>query len=231
MIPFPRITFGYFFDSPFAVTNHSIGETIHAEMIISRISTNQISVKPLTDRIRIIGAHIQPYALAFFTNENISKLPWIIQTQSLFEQQAHQFKTQIDSCAHPSEMFEVVENAFLDTLLDKDLHTIVSTINIIEQNSGTIEVSQISKALNISNRTLRNHFYKNIGCSPKEYMHLVKLKQSVYQMKNSNDSLTSITYTQNFSDQAHFTKSIKNSTGLSPKEIQKKIPDFRFLQF
>ncbi len=85
--------------------------------------------------------------------------------------------------------------------------------------------------IGVSDRTLRNHFYKNIGCSPKEYIHLLKLKQSINQMKNSDDSLTTITYSQNYSDQAHFTNSVKNITGLSPKEIQKKIPDFRFLQF
>lgn len=231
MIPFPRITFGYFFDSPFAVTNHSINETIQVEMIISRISTNQISVTPLTDHIKIIGAHIKPYALAFLTNENISKLPWVIQTKNLFKKQASHFKEQIDVCKNPTEMFKVVENSFLESVLNKDLNTIVTAIEIIEQNSGSIEVSEISKIMDISNRTLRNHFYKNIGCSPKEYMHLVKLKKSVYQMKNSNDSLTSITYAQNYSDQSHFTKSVKKSTGLSPKEIQKKIPDFRFLQF
>ena len=230
-MPFPRITFGYFFDHPFLVTNHTLNDSTKTDMVISRISTNKISVEPLTDRVKIIGAHVRPYTLAFLTNENISNLPWLINTVDLFENKAILFKDKINKCQNPTEMFKEIENIFLETILTKDLSPIITAIDIIEKNTGNIEISEISKMIGVSDRTLRNHFYKNIGCSPKEYIHLLKLKQSINQMKNSDDSLTTITYSQNYSDQAHFTNSVKNITGLSPKEIQKKIPDFRFLQF
>ncbi len=231
MIPLPRITFRYFFDHPFSVTNYTLNETAKADIVISKISTNKISIRPLTKRVKILGAHIKPYALAFFTHENVSKLPWIIKTPDLFEQRAKSFKEKVDKCSAPKEMFGEVESAFLDTILSKDLSTIIKAVELIEKNNGNIEISEVSRNLEISNRTLRNHFYRNIGCSPKEYIHLLKLKQTVHQMKNYNDSLTSISYSQNYSDQAHFTNSIKNITGLTPKEIREKIPDFRFLQF
>lgn len=231
MIPFPRITFGYFFEHPFSVTNHSTEETIKAEMIISRISTNQISVKPLTDRVKIIGAHVRPYTLAYLSNENISEMPWLIKTEDLFGKNAQNFKDRINKCPSPKEMFVEVENIFLRTILAKDLSIITEAVQIIESQKGEIPLSTLSDKIGISNRTLRNHFYRSIGCSPKEYMHLVKLKQSVYQMKYSTDSLTSVSYEQNYADQAHFTNSVKNITGISPKNIRKKIPDFRFLQF
>jgi len=113
----------------------------------------------------------------------------------------------------------------------KDLTIVTKAINFIESEKGNISISRLSEALSISNRTLRNHFYKSIGCSPKEYIHLVKLKQSIYQMKYSTDSLTSVSYSQNYADQAHFTNTVKNITGISPKKIREKMPDFRFLQF
>lgn len=231
VMPFPRITFGYFFDHPFLATNHSLNDSLKTNMVISRLSTNKISVEPLTDRVRIIGAHLRPYALALLTNKNISKLPWLVETIDLFPEEAALFKCKIDSCKNTGEMFKEVEKTFLNTILTKDLSGIIAVIEIIEEASGNIEISELSKMVGISDRTLRNYFYKNVGCSPKEYIQLLRLKQSIYQMKNSEDNLTEITYSQNFSDQAHFTKSIKNNTGLSPKELQKKIPDFRFLQF
>lgn len=231
IIPFPRITFGYFFEHPFSVTNHSTEETIKAEMIISRISTNQISVKPLTERVRIIGAHIKPYTLAFLTNENISKMPWLIRTEDLFGKNAQNFKNNINKCKNSKEMFIEVENIFLRSILAKDLNVIIEAINIIDSQKGAISIATLSDKIGVSSRTLRNHFYKSIGCSPKEYIHLVKLKQSIFQMKYSSDSLTSISYTQNYADQAHFTNTFKNITGSTPKEIREKIPDFRFLQF
>ena len=231
VIPFPRITFGYFFEHPFAVTNHSTEETIKAEMIISRISTNQISVRPLTDRVKIIGAHVRPYTLAYLTNENISEMPWLIKTEVLFGKNAQSFKEQIKKCNHPKKMFNEVENIFLRTILPKDLHIITEAINIIESQKGNISISMLSDKIGVTSRTLRNRFYKSIGCSPKEYIHLVKLKQAIFQMKHSNDSLTSVSYSQKYADQAHFTNTFKNITGASPKKIRQKIPDFRFLQF
>lgn len=231
VIPFPRITFGYFFEHPFSVTNHLTKETIKAEMIISRISTNQISVKPLTNRVKIIGAHVRPYALAYLTNENISEMPWLIKTKDLFGKNAQDFKDKIEKCNHPKKMFKEVENIFLRTILTKNLNVITKAINIIESHKGDISISILSDKIGVSNRTLRNHFYKSIGCSPKEYIHLVKLKQSIFQMKHSTDSLTSVSYSQNYADQAHFTNTFKNITGASPKKIREKFDDFRFLQF
>lgn len=231
VIPFPRITFGYFFEHPFSVTNHTTKETLKAEMIISRISTQQISVKPLTDRVKILGAHVRPFALAHLTNKNISEMPWLIQTEDLFGKNAQHFKRKIKKCTSTRELFIEVENIFLQTILTKDLSTITRAIHSIEEEKGEISIAELSNKLQISNRTLRNYFYRSVGCSPKEYIHLVKLKQAVFQMKNSNDSLTSVSYAQNYADQAHFTNTFKNITGSSPKNIRKNIPDFRFLQF
>lgn len=231
IFPFPRITFGYFFEHPFLVTNHSTNENFRAEMIISRISNNQISVKPLTDRVKIIGAHIKPYALALLTNENISEMPWVINTENLFKSEAKKFKKKIDACTNSSEMFNVVESIFIDSVLSRDLSLVIRSIDYIETESGNISVSELSKKMNVSTRTLRNHFYKSVGCSPKEYIILIKLRQSIYQMKHSSDSLTSVSYSQNFADQAHFTNTVKNIIGTHPKEIRKNLPDFRFLQF
>jgi AraC-like DNA-binding protein len=85
--------------------------------------------------------------------------------------------------------------------------------------------------MSVSERTLRNHFYEYVGCSPKEYIRLVKLRQVAYQMKYSKNSLTDIAYDNNYADQAHFIHDVKNFTGMSPKQLKKEIPGFRFLQF
>lgn len=67
IIPFPRITFGYFFNHPFKVINHTKGITANFNMGISRISTDRISVEPTTERIKIVGVHAKPFCLAYLT--------------------------------------------------------------------------------------------------------------------------------------------------------------------
>lgn len=128
-------------------------------------------------------------------------------------------------------MFDEVETVFLDNILIRDLSLITKAIELIEINSGHLEITELSKRLGVSDRTIRNHFYNCIGCSPKEYFRIVKLKQIAYQLKHSESSLTDIAYDNNYFDQAHFIREVKGITGQSPNQLRKEIPNFRFLQF
>jgi len=118
-----------------------------------------------------------------------------------------------------------------NNILVRDLSLIIIAIELIEKNNGNIQLKKLSDQLGLSDRTVRNHFYDHIGCSPKEYIRVMKLKQVAYQMKHSDDTLTSIAYDNDYFDQAHFIHEIKNVTGKSPNELRKEIPHFRFLQF
>ena len=231
VIPFPRITFGYFFDHPFLVTNHDLGESRTVNMVISRISAHNITVQPQTDRVKIIGAHARPHILAHLTDEPIEEMDWLINTQELFQNKAMGFQDEIESCATPDQMFKVIEQIFLDSLLVKDLSIISGALEVIEEYSGEVSLKQVASKLKVTDRTLRSWFHKSIGCAPKEYIDLVRLKCAIYKMKFSDSTLTNISHDSSYFDQAHFIKTLKRITGKSPKRLRKDMPDFRFLQF
>lgn len=231
IIPFPRITFGYFFENPFMVINHSLKASELVNIAISRISLKKITVQPSTERIKILGAHLKPFGLAYFTKKPINSLSWLINTEELFGNIAKKFLRKINTCGSTEEMFNEVETVFLDNILIRDLSFITRTIELIEINSGHIEITELSKQLGVSDRTMRNHFYDYIGCSPKEYFRIVKLKQVAYQLKHSESSLTNIAYDNNYFDQAHFIHEVKSITGQTPNQLRKEIPNFLFLQF
>lgn len=231
VLPFPRITFGYFFDHPFMVTNHDLELSEKVDMVISRISTNKITVLPLTDRIKILGAHVKPYTLAHLTEQPINKLPWLIDTVDLFGQTATSFRESILVCHSPQEMFEEVEKVFLNSLLDRNLQTILQAVDLIEREEGDIRLTELAEQCGLSDRALRDQFHKHIGCAPKEFIRLVQLKKSVHQMNFTDDSLTGVTYSNNYFDQPHFINSFKKITGKSPKSLRKEMLNFRFLQF
>ncbi len=231
VMPFPRITFGYFFDHPFMVTNHDLEVSEKVDMVISRISTNKITVLPLTDKIKILGAHVKPYTLAHLTDRPINALPWLIDTIDLFGKTATDFRGEILNCLSVEEMFEKVEQVFLNTLIEKDLQIIKDAVDTIELRQGYIQLRELADRLNLSDRALRDHFHKHIGCAPKEFIQLVQLKQSILQMSQTENTLTEITYDSHFFDQAHFINAFKKITGRSPKNLRKEMAHFRFLQF
>lgn len=231
IIPFPRITFGYFFDHPFTVINDTLKTSQSVNIAISRISIKKITVQPSTDRIKILGAHLKPFGLAYFTKKPINSLPWLINTEELFGSIAKKFLRKVNTCCDTEQMFNEVETVFLDNILIRDLSLITKAIELIEINSGQMEITELSKSLGVSDRTIRNHFYDYIGCSPKEYFRIVKLKQIAFQMKHSESSLTHIAYDNNYFDQSHFIREVKGITGQSPSQLRREIPNFRFLQF
>jgi AraC-like DNA-binding protein len=231
IIPFPRITFGYFFNHPFLATNHTLNQSVSVNMAISRISTHKITVQPQADRIKIIGAHVRPFGLAYLTKHPIHTMPWLINTIDLFGKTATDFQQKMESCNKAEQMFSEVEKIFLDNILIRDLSLITKAVECIDKSRGNIQIAELANSLGVSGRTIRNHFYDHVGCSPKEYIRLVKLKQVSYQMMHSDESLTAIAYDNDYFDQAHFIHEIKNVTGKSPNELRKEIPHFRFLQF
>lgn len=231
IIPFPRITFGYFFDHPFLVSNHSLNETVSVNMVVSRISTHKITVQPQSDRLRIIGAHLQPYALAYLTDQKIQNLPWLIGPEALFRESAVEIKQQFDKCREAKQLFAEMERLLTANLLVRDLNLSIEAIRHIDESAGEIKISDLAKKLSVSARTIRSRFYEHIGCAPKEYARLVKLKQIAWQLKHSPDSLTEIAHSNHYFDQAHFIHELKNITGKAPNELKKEMPHFRFLQF
>ena len=158
-------------------------------------------------------------------------MPWLINTIDVFGKTATDFRQKIENCSEAEQMFNEVEKIFLDNILVRDLSLITNAIEIIEKSAGDIQMAELSKQLAFSDRTIRTHFYDHVGCSPKEFIRLVKLRQIAFQLKHSGDSLTSIAYDNNYFDQAHFIHEVKKLTGRSPNELKKEIPEFRFLQF
>ncbi len=75
ILPYPIITFGYFFDHQFKVINQTLNESVIANLTISIMTTQKIIVQPNTDRIKICAVHVKPYALAYLTKTPIHSLP------------------------------------------------------------------------------------------------------------------------------------------------------------
>src|SRR5690606_11126277 len=114
IIPFPRITFGYFFDHPFIVTNHSLKQKTLVNIVISKISTQKITVQPQTDKVKILGAHLCHFGLAYFTKQPINKLSWLINTEELFGGIAKRLINRLNACQNVKQMFDEVEKLCLD---------------------------------------------------------------------------------------------------------------------
>ncbi len=231
IIPYPRVTLGYFFDHPFNVYNITRNELRLENSLIAKVTKDQIIVTPATDRIKILGVHLKPYALALLSDIPVNKLKWSMTPFEIMEIKAKKFDADIRKISTVPKLFDLVERSLLEVLRVKDFELIDNAIKIIEKSKPLISVSGLAEKTNLTERSLRNHFQNFIGCSPKDYLQIVRFKRATHEMLNSNQNLTKTGYNADFYDQAHFIKSFKSTLGKVPKEIRKEIENFRFIQF
>lgn len=85
-------------------------------------------------------------------------------------------------------------------------------------------VDRICKEQSISSKSMISSFQKWVGLSPVKYTHLVLINRSLRLLAEDPDqSLTALAYNLGFFDQAHFIRSFKKITSLSPKQYVKHL--------
>ncbi|MGQ7945998.1 DUF6597 domain-containing transcriptional factor [Flavobacterium sp. WC2509] len=95
----------------------------------------------------------------------------------------------------------------------------------IYASDGSMTVKELSEKSFWSSREINRYFSKYIGISLKEYCNILRFKASLPQIKEGK-----FFPELNFADQAHFIKTVKKHSGLTPKELNKNEND-RFVQF
>ncbi|SEC77846.1 Helix-turn-helix domain-containing protein [Tenacibaculum sp. MAR_2009_124] len=94
---------------------------------------------------------------------------------------------------------------------------IKKVIDIIQKTENT-SLKSISKTVNLSTFRLSHLFKQETGITLKKFVlhtKLVKSIKAIYQ----NQNLTQSAYSGNFADQAHFTRTYKNSFGVLPSKL------------
>lgn len=101
-------------------------------------------------------------------------------------------------------------------------HWVTQLKELLRNNwNNTIELSYLSRLLNVHPVTISKNFSKYFGCSLGEYMRKLKVEHSIPLIKSGNTSLTGIAYDCGFADQSHFIRTFKNFTGVLPLRFKK----------
>jgi AraC-like DNA-binding protein len=80
-------------------------------------------------------------------------------------------------------------------------------------------LSTISKKLDISTRSMQRLFRKYVGISLSLYRRIIIFNSALEELHhNKSSSLTELALDFNYSDQAHFTRTFKEFTGITPRE-------------
>lgn len=93
-------------------------------------------------------------------------------------------------------------------------------LNYIMDRKGVLKVRELFDEFNVSKATLRNHFRKKVGLTPKKVAQIWRMNY-LLQMKEENpgENLTSLAIEAGFFDQAHFIKDFKQLFDAPPRKF------------
>lgn len=174
-----------------------------------------VNIQPKT-KVTIIQLHA--WTLSMFPNYDLSNF-----TDSILKIDSNELPFKIDSGVNSniSALLNTINHYFEElntTHLQKNI--VEKICKIIKLHDDEINVSEIGKSLNVSQRLLQIKFKAATGLTIKKYIQILKFRKSVDQMVNSDLeklSLTDVALYNKYFDQSHFIKKFKDVTKTTPK--------------
>lgn len=181
-----------------------------------------VNIQPKT-KVTIIQLHA--WTLSMFPKYDLSDF-----TDSIIQINATEIPFEIEIDLAIETLLNTI-NIYFDELSTShsDKNLIEKICEIIKVEDSAISVSEISAALNSSQRLLQIKFKIATGLTIKKYIQILKFRKSVDQMVNSDLEklkLTDVALYNKYFDQSHFIKKFKDVTKTSPKTFN---PDSYFL--
>ena len=230
--PNASMTLGFFLKGGFDILN--VGQVgIKEKILFSKIANHTTWVKPIGKKIELVGIHFKPNAMPLFTQQSFLKLPKQINPITIFEGGLNQLLKDIIQFKNTNNRFQLVEKFLLTSIKNEPNNRLDSAYKIILSQNGNSKITEISKDLGVTARTIRSDFNDNIGCSPKHLSRIVRfhstLNKTLFHLPK-NQSLD-FAFRNGYFDQSHFINDFKYFSGLTPKQLFAKNPNFRFFQF
>ncbi|MBL6449349.1 helix-turn-helix transcriptional regulator [Fulvivirga sp. 29W222] len=93
-------------------------------------------------------------------------------------------------------------------------------ISEILASHGRLSLRELSKNMNLSERTIERKFRENIGITPKLFSRLCQFQSSLRYLKSQNHhKLSDVAFEFEFSDQSHFIRTFKEFSGFTPNNF------------
>jgi AraC-like DNA-binding protein len=144
-------------------------------------------------------------------------------------QQVENGSNTIEKLQNKSNMDERIKiiSQFLMALFKTKTETldlqIRQAIQVIIDNKGKSVIGEISKKINMNERTFERRFLKEVGILPKQFSQIIQFQESLQQLTlKEYVKLTDLVYENGYADQSHFIRVFKAFTGKTPLAFTSK---------
>ncbi|MFY0631667.1 MAG: helix-turn-helix transcriptional regulator [Flavobacteriaceae bacterium] len=115
------------------------------------------------------------------------------------------------------EKVESVSAWFLE-MQNKAFNSKYKAVEHIHQKNGLIQLEDLSRLCETSERTIERYFKSYIGLSPKFYSRIIRFSSIFKMIQEEEIDWQDIVYKAGYYDQSHFIKNFKEFTGEDPSK-------------
>lgn len=181
-----------------------------------------------TGGTKMFGVRFFPHTISFAVPLPLSELNnQVLPMEDIFSKKINTLAQRVYDLQTPVKIIPLVERFFLKALDNYEFsynhHRMDFAIKQILNSRGTIKIEALAKKMDISCRYLEMIFKQFTGISPKLFNRITQF-QTIFEIVNQQPDLklTQLAYLNNYADQAHFTRTCKQFTGVSPKHFLKE---------
>jgi AraC-like DNA-binding protein len=174
--------------------------------------------------LHCFGIRLQPAASTVLTAAVLPTLTdQIVDLDSLAPSFSESFRQLAPSNAAadlPKAFVQFLEQQFLGYPIDKCIEQAVAILKI---NHGNYRIEKLAAEVNLKLRTLQNRFQALVGLSAKEFAQLMRLQAAIKLLDTQPASLAALAGDSGFADQAHATRTLQRSLGITPLRLLKAL--------
>ncbi len=112
-------------------------------------------------------------------------------------------------------------NEFFQNKISSTMRILNECVRYISDKKGSVTVNQVCAEMFISPSYLRKIFSENIGISPIEFIHTIRLKQAEIMLISTEKSISDIASELGYSSAYHFSRDFSNKFGTAPSSFRK----------
>lgn len=182
---------------------------------------DKVQLLKMSPNYREIALGFYPHYLQLFLKDALHSTDKTNGTDlfDLFKkEEVNKLYENLSQCKNDEALMDKIEEFLEHNILIKELDKRVLLAHHLITQENIFRVEDLSNLLNISTTTLRTLFSDKVGISPKDLIKIHRIKKALEYTMDAEESLTQLSYSLNYFDQAHFSNDFKDAIGLSPKQ-------------
>lgn len=181
-----------------------------------------------TGNTRMFGVRFYPHTAAFATPIPLAEMSnQVLSMEEIFGKKMNELTQQVYELQTPAQIIPLMEIFFLKALGQYEVtynhQRVELAVKDILRSRGRIKIETLAKKMDISCRYLEMIFKEFTGIPPKLFSRITQF-QTIFELiqQQPDLNLTQLAYLNNYAAQAHFIRTCRQFTGISPKHYLKE---------